>query len=145
MHACFGACAMYETRLQESSDLNTKMFLPEASAVRAPCTKCKKAKKGIVLVCVRVCIHGRCRLQVLSCHDEARSHRGCAGGAQESRAGLNCLWSCLVDGIHTGEGAEGISDKEAADQESNQEEGGEGSVAVHCCIQALMPACIDDV
>ena len=50
---------MYETRLQESSDLNTKMFLPEASAVQAPCTKCKKAKKGIVLVCVCVCAYTR--------------------------------------------------------------------------------------
>ena len=47
---------MYETRLQESSDLNTKMFLPEASAVQAPCTKCKKAKKGIgARVCA--CVH----------------------------------------------------------------------------------------
>lgn len=54
-----------------------------------------------------------------------------------------CCFALLHAG--GGGGAEGISDKEAADKESNQEEGGEGSVAVHCCIQALMPACIDDV
>jgi hypothetical protein len=48
---------VWQWRLQESSDLNTKMFLPEASAVQAQCTKCKKAKKGIVLVCVCVCAY----------------------------------------------------------------------------------------
>lgn len=47
--------------LQESSDLNTKMVLPDAFAVRVPCIKCKKAKKGLLSVCiVVVCVWKRC-------------------------------------------------------------------------------------
>lgn len=44
-----------------------------------------------------------------------------------------------------GEGAEGISDQEAADQESNQE-GGEGlAVAEHCCLSALITTYLQEV
>lgn len=38
------------------------MVLPDAFAVRVPCTKCKKAKKGLLRVC-RVCGDDVCSMQ----------------------------------------------------------------------------------